>query len=94
VADALAAFVGLVAAAIFLVGLLLLGVLLQQRFPGVATTIFGGQITGVLARVPPLDGRVTAALLLADVYVFGTFLRLRRRLRSKDVRTQERAAEL
>lgn len=94
VADALAAFVGLVAAAIFAVGLLLLGVLLQQRLPSVANTIFGGQITGVLARVPPLDGRVTAALLLADVYVFGAFLRLRRRLRSKDVRTQERAAEL
>lgn len=94
VADAIAAFVGVVAGVFLVVGVMLLGVLLYQRAPDVTRTIFGVQLSGWLARVPRLDGRLFAALMVADVYVFAAFVRLRRRLRSKDVRSQERAAEL
>jgi ubiquinone biosynthesis protein len=94
VADALAAFVGVIAIAILALGVLLFGVLLGQRLPGLTLTIFGPQLTALIERVPPLDGRIFLGLLLADVYVFATFLRLKRRLRQKDVRSHERAAAL
>jgi ubiquinone biosynthesis protein len=94
VADALAAFVGVLAVAILFPGVLLFGVLLGQRFPGLTRALFGAQLTGLIDTVPRLDGRIFLGLLVADVYVFATFLRLKRRLRQKDVRSHERAAAL
>jgi ubiquinone biosynthesis protein len=94
VADALAAFVGVLAGSILFLGVMLFGVLLGQRFPGLTRTLFGPQLTTVIDTVPRLDGRIFLALLMADMYVFATFLRLKRRLRQKDVRSHERAAAL
>jgi hypothetical protein len=46
----------------------------------------------LIGRLPEFDGRVAAALLVADLYFFAIFQRLKRRLRQKDVRQHERVA--
>lgn len=94
VAEMLAALVHLGAIAILLVGVMLFGILLGLRSPEWTRAIFGPQLAGLISAVPALDGRIFVALVLADVYVFVTFLRLRRRLRQKDIRSHERAASL
>lgn len=91
-ADTFAAFVGVLAVAILVPGLLLLAVILGQRAPGFTEAIFGGQVMNVIARFPGLDGRVVAVLLIADLYFFVIFQRLKHRLRQKDVRAHERVA--
>jgi ubiquinone biosynthesis protein len=94
VADALSAFVGVVAFVILVPSVLLFAALLSQRFPGLARELFGRQLTGLLDRLPKLDGRVFLALLLADLYFFVNVLRLKWRLGQKDVRSHEGAAAL
>jgi ubiquinone biosynthesis protein len=94
VADAMAALVGLLAVAILIPGILLLAVLLDQRLPELSVAIFGPQLSGLIDRVPRLDGRLYLAAIVLDAYVFWAFLRLKGRLRQKDIRSQERAAAL
>jgi ubiquinone biosynthesis protein len=91
-ADTFAAFVGVLAIAILIPGLLLVAVLLGQRFPHFTQSVFGSQVMSLIGRLPAFDGRVVAALLVIDLYFFGIFQRLKRRLRQKDVRQHERVA--
>jgi ubiquinone biosynthesis protein len=91
-ADVFAALVEILAIAILIPGVFLVAALLYQRFPGLTHAIFGGQITGLIGSLPPLGARILALLLLADVYFFVAFQRLKRRLRQKDVRAHERVA--
>jgi ubiquinone biosynthesis protein len=91
-ADTFAAFVGVLAVAILVPGLLLVAVLLGQHFPAFTEAVFGRQVLGLIGRLPVFDGRVAALLLVADVYFFVIFQRLKRRLRQKDVRQHERVA--
>jgi hypothetical protein len=93
-ADTFAALVDMLAVAILIPGVLLVGVLLDQRFPELTRLVFGSQIARLIGTFPPLDARVLAALLVADVYFFVTFQRLKRRLRQKDVRAHERVAAI
>ena len=91
-ADTFAAFVGVLAVVILVPGLLLVAVLLGQRDPAFTESLFGPQIMGVIQRLPAFDGRVATVLLLADLYFFAIFQRLKNRLRQKDVRQHERVA--
>jgi ubiquinone biosynthesis protein len=91
-ADTFAAFVGVLAVAILVPGLLLVAILLGQRNPALTQTVFGPQVMGLIGRLPAFDGRVAAVLLLADLYFFAIFQRLKNRLRQKDVRQHERVA--
>jgi ubiquinone biosynthesis protein len=91
-ADTFAAFVGVLAVAILVPGLLLMAVLLGQRFPTFTEAVFGGQVMGLIGRMPAIDGRVVAVLLIANLYFFAIFHRLKHRLRQKDVRQHERVA--
>jgi ubiquinone biosynthesis protein len=91
-ADTFAAFVGVLAVVVLVPGLVLVAVLLGQRNPELTHTLFGPQVMGLISRLPDFDARVAAALLLADLYFFVTFQRLKNRLRQKDVRQHERVA--
>ena len=82
VADAIAAFVSVVAAVVLAIGLVLLAILLYQRLPGVTRTILGGQISALVARVLPAR---RAAVHRPDV---------RRRIRVRDGAQASRTATL
>jgi ubiquinone biosynthesis protein len=91
-ADTFAAFVGVLAVAILIPGILLVAVLLGQRDPGLTEKVFGAQVMDLIRRMPAFDARVATVLLLADLYFFAIFQRLKNRLRQKDVRQHERVA--
>jgi ubiquinone biosynthesis protein len=91
-ADTVAAFVGVFSVAVLIPGVAIAAVLLGQRLPEGTDLLLGPQLMALIQRAPALDGRVVAALLLLDLYVFGVLRRVRRRLRQKDIRHHERVA--
>jgi hypothetical protein len=82
----------MLAVGILIPGAVLTAVLLEQRFPEFAQAVFGPQLTEWMTRVPRLTGPMFVLLILVDLYTFSAFVRLRRRLRQKDIRSQERVA--
>jgi hypothetical protein len=91
-ADTFAALVGTLAIATVIPGVILILILLEQRQPGLMDRLLGEQLAGLVARVPRVEARVAGLLLLADAYFVTIFVRLKQRLRQKDVRAHERVA--
>jgi ubiquinone biosynthesis protein len=91
-ADTFATLIGALALLILLPGIAVVALLAGQRWPGVTDGLLGSQIAGWLAALPRLDTAGLWVLLAVDVYFFVAFVRLKRRLRQKDVRHHERVA--
>jgi ubiquinone biosynthesis protein len=94
VADAIAALVTMVLAIALAGSAALLLLVVGQQYPGLLARLGGPQLAALAVRFPRIDGWLYVVVLGALAYSMISLVRLRRRLRQKDVRPREPEAAL
>jgi ubiquinone biosynthesis protein len=88
--DVFAAIIGVIAFVVLIPGIIFLIVISQQRYPEQTIRILGEQFVGIANSFPKFEAQIWLMILGINGYVLYSLNRLRRRLRQKESRHQER----